>query len=61
VPNLKGKKPKAAKKRAKGADCAIGKVKKLIGATTSTGKVVSQSPKAVKTVPSGTKISVKLR
>jgi hypothetical protein len=61
VPNLKGKKLKAAKKRAKKAGCAVGKVKKAKGANASTGKVVSQSPKPGKAVAGGTRISVKLR
>ena len=45
VPQLKGKKLKAAKKKLAKANCTLGKVKKLHGATGKTGKVVKQGPK----------------
>jgi hypothetical protein len=45
VPQLKGKKLKAAKKKLTKANCSLGKVKKLHGATGKTGKVVKQGPK----------------
>jgi IPT/TIG domain/PASTA domain len=61
TPNLKGKKLKAAKKRADKSECRIGKVTKLKGATAKSGKVVKQKPKAGKTAPAGTKIAVTLR
>ena len=61
VPNLKGKRLKAAKKRARKAHCKIGEVKKLKGATAKDGKVVKQRPRAGKSVPAGTKIAVTLR
>jgi hypothetical protein len=60
VPKLKGKKLKAAKKDVRRADCKLGKVKKLKGATAKTGKVVKQSPKAGKVLPAGSKVAVKL-
>jgi IPT/TIG domain/PASTA domain len=60
VPKLTGKKLKAARKAIKKADCKIGKVKKLEGATTKTGKVVKQNPKAGKVLAAGSKVNVKL-
>lgn len=61
VPSLTGKKLKAAKKKAKKANCKIGKVKKLGDATTKTGKVSKQSPKPGKVLAPGSKINVKLK
>jgi PASTA domain/IPT/TIG domain len=60
VPNLKGKTLKAAKRRARKANCRIGKVKRLAGATDKTGRVVKQKPKAGKVKPAGSKIAVTL-
>jgi hypothetical protein len=60
VPQLTGKKLKAAKKGLTKADCKLGKVKKLKGATAKTGKVVKQSPKAGKVLAAGSKVNVKL-
>lgn len=60
VPKLKGKKLKAAKRAARKADCAIGKVKKRRGATAKTGKVVKQRPKPGTLLPPGTKIRLVL-
>jgi PASTA domain/IPT/TIG domain len=60
VPNLKGKKLKASKKKLKAGDCKIGKVKKLDGATAKTGKVVKQHPKPGKVLAPGSTVSVKL-
>jgi hypothetical protein len=60
VPNLKGKKLKAAKKALKKAGCKLGKAKTTGGATTKTGKVKKQNPKAGKLLAPGTKINVKL-
>ncbi len=60
VPNLKGKKLKQAKKRAKKSDCRIGKVKLLGDATKKTGEVAKQNPKAGKLLAPGSKVSVKL-
>ena len=60
VPNLKSKKLKQAKKRAKKSDCKIGKVKLLGDATKKTGEVAKQNPKAGKVLAPGSKVSVKL-
>jgi hypothetical protein len=60
VPKLNGKKLKAAKKDIKKADCKLGKVKKLKGATAKTGKVVKQSPKPGKVLAPGSKVAVRL-
>jgi hypothetical protein len=61
VPNLRGRKLKAARKRAGRAGCKIGKVRGLEGATAKTGEVVGQKPKAGTAVPAGTKVAVTLR
>lgn len=45
VPKLKGRSLKASKKLLEDAECMIGGVRKLKGATGRTGKVVGQSPK----------------
>jgi PASTA domain len=45
VPKLKGRSLKASRKLLEGAECLIGSVRKLRGATGRTGKVVGQSPK----------------
>jgi hypothetical protein len=60
VPKLKGKKLKAAKKMLRAADCRVGKVKKLQGASAKTGKVVKQKPKPGKVLAPGSRVSVKL-
>jgi hypothetical protein len=60
VPKLKNKKLKAVKKKARKADCKIGKVKKRGDATAKTGKVSAQSPKPGKILAPGTKIKVTL-
>jgi PASTA domain len=60
VPKLNGKKLKAAKKKIKAADCKIGLVSKKSGVKSTTGKVVTQSPKAGVVLPAHTGVSVKL-
>jgi hypothetical protein len=60
VPNLGGKKLKAAKKSLRKANCKLGKVKKLGDATTKTGKVVKQNPKSGKVLAPKAKVSVTL-
>lgn len=60
VPALSGKKLKVAKKALKKAGCKLGKVKTLGAATTKTGTVKKQKPKAGKIMAPGTKVSVKL-
>jgi hypothetical protein len=60
VPQLKGKKLKAAKRKLRKANCRIGKVKKLHGATAKTGKVTKQNPKPGRILAPGTKVKVTL-
>lgn len=61
VPQLNGKKLKAAKKRIGKAGCKLGTVKKLGGATTKTGKITKQNPKPGKILAPGSKIKVTLK
>lgn len=61
VPNLSGKKLKAAKKKLKKAGCKIGTVTKKDGATSNSGKVEKQGPKAGKILAPGTKVNVTLK
>lgn len=61
VPQLKGKKLKAAKKKLGKAGCKLGKVKKLGGATPKTGKVTKQSPKPGKILAPNSKVKVTLK
>jgi len=51
---------KGTKKRLRNADCKIGKVKKIEGATAKTGKVVKQNPKPGKVLAPGTEVKVTL-
>jgi alpha-tubulin suppressor-like RCC1 family protein len=60
VPKLKGRKLKAAKKKLKAADCKLGSVTRLKGATAKSGLVVSQNPRAGKKLTGGSKIAIKL-
>jgi hypothetical protein len=60
VPQLKGKKLKAAKKKIRKGDCKLGKVKKLDGATAKTGKVTKQNPKPGKILAPGSKVKIAL-
>jgi hypothetical protein len=60
VPKLAGKKLKAVRKGLAKADCKLGSVKSLDGATAKTGKVTSQSPKPGKVLAGGSKVAVKL-
>jgi hypothetical protein len=61
VPKLNGKKLKAAKEALRTAECRIGEVKKLEGATAKTGKVSKQNRKPGTFLPLGAKVNVKLR
>lgn len=61
VPNLKGKKLKAAKTALEKAKCKLGTVKKLGGATAKSGKVAKQGAKAGASVAVGTKVAVTLK
>ena len=60
VPRLKGRSLKASKRRLREADCRVGKVRTLKGATARTGKVVKQSPLPGQELASGTPVSVAL-
>lgn len=58
VPNLKGKKAKAAKQALVAADCAAKVSKKRIGKKRSFGKVIKQKQKTGFTAPPGTAIPI---
>jgi hypothetical protein len=58
VPNLKGKKAKAAKKALAKADCAAKISKQRTGKKRSFGKVIKQKKKAGFTAPPGTQIPI---
>lgn len=60
VPELKGKKLKAAKKQLRRARCRAGKVRRAQGASIKAGRVVEQWPGAGKTLPPGARVSVTL-
>lgn len=60
VPNLSGKKLKAAKKRLRKAGCKVGKVKVKKDVTRKTGRVVKQGPKAGKVLAPGAKVRITL-
>jgi hypothetical protein len=60
VPKLKGKKLKAGRKAIAKADCKLGRVTKLKGATAKSGLVVSQNPQSGKKLAAGAKVAVKL-
>jgi hypothetical protein len=60
VPKVKGLKAKAAKKKIRKADCAVGHIAKKKGVTTKTGKVVKQRPNAGKVLAAGAKVKLVL-
>jgi hypothetical protein len=60
VPKLKGMKLKPSKKKVRAADCKLGRVSKLKGATSKSGKVIKQNPKPGKILAPGTKVNVRL-
>lgn len=60
VPGIKGRSLKAAKRRIRAADCAVGKATKKNGASARTGKIVKQVPPPGSTVPAGTPVKVTL-
>jgi hypothetical protein len=60
VPKLLGHKLAVAKEKLKAADCRIGTVKKANGASTTTGKVKSQSPQPGKVLAARSKVGVRL-
>ncbi|HEY5332346.1 MAG TPA: IPT/TIG domain-containing protein [Solirubrobacterales bacterium] len=61
VPKLSGKNLKAAKAALVKAQCKLGTVKKLSGATPKTGKVAQQGSKAGSQFAVGTKVAVTLK
>jgi hypothetical protein len=61
VPNLKGKTLKAARAALRTAQCKLGKVTKLAGATPKSGKVTKQGAKAGAKVVVGTKVDLTLK
>jgi hypothetical protein len=61
VPNLKGKKLKAAKAALEKAKCKLGTVTKLSGATAKSGTIAKQSAKAGAKVVAGAKVAVTLK
>jgi len=58
VPNANGKKLAAAKKAIVKAHCAVGKVSKKRSKHVRKGNVISESPGAGKSLPSGTKVTL---
>jgi hypothetical protein len=60
VPNLVGLSLHAAKHRLLVADCRIGRVKKIAGASVIGGEVIAQGRKAGKVLPPRTRVSVVL-
>jgi hypothetical protein len=60
VPKLKGKMLKAAKRALRAADCKLGGVAKIAGATAKSGRVKWQKPRPGTTSGPGTKVSVGL-
>ena len=60
VPKLRGKRLKPAKRRLRAADCKVGKVTRRGGATSRTGRVVRQRPRAGSIRPAGAVVRVRL-
>jgi uncharacterized delta-60 repeat protein len=58
VPNVRGKKLAAAKASIKRARCAVGRVTRKPSNRVKKGRVISQSPKAAKTLPNGSKVKL---
>ncbi len=58
VPNVKGKSLARAKSAIRAAHCAVGKVKKAASKKVRKGHVISQSPKAGKHLPDGSKVKL---
>lgn len=61
VPQLSGKKLKAAKQKIRKGGCKVGTVKKVGGATSKTGKVTKQNPKPGKILAPGSKVKITLK
>ncbi|HWA53976.1 MAG TPA: IPT/TIG domain-containing protein [Solirubrobacterales bacterium] len=60
VPKLKGKNVRNAKRALGRADCKLGKVNKRRANKKKKGKVVTQSAKSGKVLPSGTKVNISI-
>jgi PASTA domain len=58
VPNVKNKTLGAAEKAITTAHCKVGKIKKERSKHVKKGRVISESPKAGKSLPSGTKVNL---
>ncbi|MEK6274902.1 MAG: PASTA domain-containing protein [Actinomycetota bacterium] len=58
VPNVRGKKLAAAKTSIKKARCTVGKVARKASKRVKKGRVISQSPRAGASVPSGAKVNL---
>ncbi len=58
VPNVRGKKLAVAKASIRRARCVAGKVTRKLSKRIRKGRVISQSPRAGRTVPSGGKVSL---
>ena len=58
VPQLKGKKLAVAESALKSAHCAVGRIKKARSTHVKKGSVISQSPAAGRSLPSGTAVSL---
>jgi IPT/TIG domain/PASTA domain len=60
VPKLSGKSLKATETKIEGADCRLGKVTRLKGATARSGKILGQSEKPGSVLPAGAVVKVTL-
>jgi hypothetical protein len=60
VPNLKGKTLAAAKKTIRRHHCSVGEITWVTSSPKNKGYVISQSPKAGKHLPNGSKVALKL-
>jgi beta-lactam-binding protein with PASTA domain len=60
VPRLIGNELQSAKRKLRRADCRIGKVKKIAGASATNGKIIAQSARPGAILPPGSRINVAL-
>jgi hypothetical protein len=60
VPKLKGAKLKVSRRRARAANCKVGKVTKKRGVTSKSGEVIKQVPRPGSVAAAGTSITVRL-
>lgn len=61
VPDLKGKRLKRARRQLRNVGCAIGRIKKIKGATARTGRISKQYPSSGSILAHGAKINIVLR